>query len=493
MWNRDWYRKLVLTKAVGQNPTVHLGEKGQFITCVESSSQHMYSSNTPITSPPFTISCFYRTADISNSQVLLSITDYNANWHAHYLEVSSSYINAATATAGVFTKAQAANTSSSNEWLHIVGVWGSSTDRRVYVDGGNKGSDSTSSSPSGIDYLTVGGYYEGSTFGTTSLDGDLANIIIWDRAFSDAEALHLHQNPWDLYQPVSPKIYPGAWVDQPEQVADSVHVPIAPYLIKQKSQKPPAGSFRLNRKSPLARGLVLWVPMTDISYHDRQRNRVFTPYNTPTWMKDGKFGNVISFVGASEEYLKASAVLTGTPITVSCWFYTTVTAIQRLVDITDESTWNQRFSLRAHSNYFLSGQIYATPGSDAAICSAQYSLNTWHHATAVFASSTSRACYMDGGNKGTNTTDLTPTGLDITTIGSGINTNSPWQPMTGRVSGVKIWNRALSDAEVEYDYQNPWDLCQPIPPKVYPSVYTEPPAQIADGVIELPRHRSQKP
>ena len=48
---------------------------------------------------------------------------------------------------------------------------------------------------------------------------------------------------------------------------------------------------------------------------------------------------------------------------------------------------------------------------------------TWHHVMAVFASSTSRKIYLDGGNLGTNTDSVTATSLDFFYLGNILDSN----------------------------------------------------------------------
>jgi hypothetical protein len=83
-----------------------------------------------------------------------------------------------------------------------------------------------------------------------------------------------------------------------------------------------------------------------------------------------------------------------------------------------------------------------------ATTTAGYTANTWHHACGVFTSSTSRAVYLDGTNSGTNATNITPSGLDTTTIGSRFTQNTNGVFLNGLIAEVGIWNAALTAEEV---------------------------------------------
>ncbi len=86
-------------------------------------------------------------------------------------------------------------------------------------------------------------------------------------------------------------------------------------------------------------------------------------------------------------------------------------------------------------------------GNDYAETTSGYSANQWHMAVAVEASSISRAVYLDGGNKGTNTTDLSPANADRIRLGYAGDT-TPDNPASVKIAVAAVYNMALSDADV---------------------------------------------
>lgn len=159
-----------------------------------------------------------------------------------------------------------------------------------------------------------------------------------------------------------------------------------------------------------------------------------------------------SFVAASSQYLEnANAVVSTAPLTLSCWFQSDdVTINQALVVITDIATTTHYFSMilvGTTAGDPLRAQVSDGSGSASASTSTGYTAGTWHHGCAVFASTTSRAAYIDGGSKGTNPTSKTPAGLDRTGIGRRGHA-TPDLYMSGRIAEVVIRNAALSDEEV---------------------------------------------
>jgi hypothetical protein len=154
-----------------------------------------------------------------------------------------------------------------------------------------------------------------------------------------------------------------------------------------------------------------------------------------------------SFASASSQYLEAAtAVVTGYPFTLSCWFWSNdTTGAYNLLNVFNNTTTGQAFQLLA------AGTVAAKPvrflaGLQAADSTTAYTANVWNHACAVGTSATSRAVYLNGGSKGTSVTSATATGLNVTTIGRR-STSAPGQYLNGRMAECAVWNAALNDQE----------------------------------------------
>jgi hypothetical protein len=146
----------------------------------------------------------------------------------------------------------------------------------------------------------------------------------------------------------------------------------------------------------------------------------------------------------------AGAVLTGVPITLAAWFRTdTATASQDLVCLVDKGA-NSNFRLNLGGNAAgdpVRAVVNAGGTPSLAATSTGYTVNTWHHAAAVFSATNARAAYIDGGSKGTNSDSVVPSGIDTTAIGY-LPALVSQAYLSGRIAEVAIWNVALSDAEV---------------------------------------------
>ena len=147
--------------------------------------------------------------------------------------------------------------------------------------------------------------------------------------------------------------------------------------------------------------------------------------------------------------VNGSAVVSGTPLTMACWFKTTDNVNgMALVSVATDGSDDNRFTMIASG--FVAGdpiRAIAKTTSVAAIdSSAGYSTGVWQHAAAVFASPTSRSAYVNGGNKGTSTTSRAPSGMNQTALAR----SSTVTPMRydGDLGEVAIWNVALTDAEI---------------------------------------------
>jgi len=153
----------------------------------------------------------------------------------------------------------------------------------------------------------------------------------------------------------------------------------------------------------------------------------------------------------SSDYLEnTNAILTAVPITICGWFKTNDNSkSQTVLVIYDKSNSDNYFWL-AHSGGTGSFKAIARDDVNNFSADAGGTVNNdqWHHACGVFSANDSRACFLDGGNKGTNANTAIPLALDETRIGS-----LAFEPpneffMDGNLAEAAIWNVALTDAEV---------------------------------------------
>jgi len=155
-----------------------------------------------------------------------------------------------------------------------------------------------------------------------------------------------------------------------------------------------------------------------------------------------------SFNGTSDYLDTSTLIISGEPLTMACWFNSnTLAASQGLMSLNRASDGNHYHCLAAAGGAAGDPIRAITFDGTSFVGSSTttgYSANTWHHACGVWASSTSRTSYIDGGSKNTNTTSSTPT-IDKASIG---RFSSGGSYMNGEIAEACAWDVALTDAEV---------------------------------------------
>jgi hypothetical protein len=140
------------------------------------------------------------------------------------------------------------------------------------------------------------------------------------------------------------------------------------------------------------------------------------------------------------------------PISMACHFTADdITNGYTLMSLADKDLTNVYYILQARADQSgdpvraIINDASASPAS--ADTSSGYAANTWYRGAAIFASSTSRSAYLDGGSKVTNITSRTPTGIDRFSIGRIGNTGTE-RYLNGKVAEAGMWDVALSDDDV---------------------------------------------
>lgn len=154
------------------------------------------------------------------------------------------------------------------------------------------------------------------------------------------------------------------------------------------------------------------------------------------------------FNGSNQYMDVAGAPVTAVPLSMAFWFYATSTANDMIPLSLFYDTDNYiLIQLNTSGGAASTVQAYTEAGGSSAHgdTTANWVANTWQHGAGVWAASNSRAGYLNGGNKGTNTTDLTPTAPNHVYIGNYDGANV-WY--TGYLAEIIIEGAAWSDAEV---------------------------------------------
>ena len=157
----------------------------------------------------------------------------------------------------------------------------------------------------------------------------------------------------------------------------------------------------------------------------------------------------LSFAAASSQYCNyAGAVVATLPVTMACWCTSKSQAGTRtFLSLNTAGSNNHRLNLGTSgttNNPFISSRDGA--GAQSAFAASNMGDRTWHHVGGVFASTTSRTCYLDGVAGTTSTASNTPSGWDQTSSGrlNSVTTNY----LEGEMYWGAMWDVALDAGEM---------------------------------------------
>jgi len=158
----------------------------------DGASDYLQIDQAGVTVPPFSMVCWFN-VDVSNLEFfLIQIADKDVadQYHALWLDGldASDYVGAATYD-GTWKEAKTTAGFSTGTWMHAAGVWADTDDRRVYLNGGNKGTETTSVTPANMDRMTIGA--SGDSTPEAYISGHMAEVAIWNVALIDAEVVSL--------------------------------------------------------------------------------------------------------------------------------------------------------------------------------------------------------------------------------------------------------------------------------------------------------------
>jgi len=158
----------------------------------DASSEYLGIASAVISGPPFTMACWGWTDDLTAQRALM-FCGYSSYADQHYtLELRGQDAgDPITGWARAGNDARAATTAgpSASAWFHAAYVESAVDSRAVYLDGANKGTNATSSTPTAPDATAIGRNSD-STPGQY-WSGYVAEAGIWNVALTDAEVASL--------------------------------------------------------------------------------------------------------------------------------------------------------------------------------------------------------------------------------------------------------------------------------------------------------------
>jgi hypothetical protein len=168
-------------------------------------NHYAYTLTDPVTSEPFTVSVWFKLPDITTSYALAAL-DHPTTSGYKILGA----INAGGASAGdpvqsynydgsTFGLAASTTGYTSGTWHHACGVFNTTADRRSFLDGGSKGTNTTSVTGTGTE-LIICRRRRNSALGQMPSGSYIAEVAVWNSALSDANValLAAGTNPKDV-------------------------------------------------------------------------------------------------------------------------------------------------------------------------------------------------------------------------------------------------------------------------------------------------------
>lgn len=160
------------------------------------SSQKVQLDLAPVSDVPMTIACWARTASTATNQVIAAVGRRSTSSAARYQLYfrSTGHIAAFCQNSGGTSTStiedSAGSTYAANTWYHCCAVFGSTTSRAIYRDGGNSSTSTSSVTVGTVDTTTIGARYDGSVFGLY-LNGQVAEFAVWSAALTTEEIASL--------------------------------------------------------------------------------------------------------------------------------------------------------------------------------------------------------------------------------------------------------------------------------------------------------------
>jgi hypothetical protein len=158
------------------------------------------------------------------------------------------------------------------------------------------------------------------------------------------------------------------------------------------------------------------------------------------------------FDGTTGDFLRnETAPSADMPFTICGWFNADNISVESTIAGCTDSASSGDYAVL---EFLATGAIRAlvvNPGVGSAAASTTANVSAGdHHGCAVFATSTDRRVYLDGGNKGTSTGSVATTGINRFFIGLQDVVGGAGQRfgLDGRIWEAAVWTASLTDAEV---------------------------------------------
>lgn len=151
--------------------------------------------------------------------------------------------------------------------------------------------------------------------------------------------------------------------------------------------------------------------------------------------------------GTGNRLEKTSAVVAALPLSFAGWINgASFSSNPRVFSVEDATDSNYLEGFMSFS--FLAAAASSGVGSTQAQTTAAITASVWQHVAMVFASTTSRTVYVNGGNAVTDVTSSVPATLTISSIGGSGPASARTNPLIASLAFIAFWSVALTAADV---------------------------------------------
>lgn len=122
--------------------------------------EYLYNNVVTVPNAPLAMVCWFKCDDIVNYHALMWIGDYTSDVQTILLQATGGSegdpVNFQMKDSPAWALASTSSGYSVDTWHHACGIWASDTDRRVFIDGGSKGTNADSCTPTPINAASIG-------------------------------------------------------------------------------------------------------------------------------------------------------------------------------------------------------------------------------------------------------------------------------------------------------------------------------------------------
>lgn len=158
----------------------------------DASTEYLKVEQAVLSGVPISISIWFR-RDADIECVLFSLVDKDSDVNAFFIQClasgDSNQVRVLTRDSGGYGIATTSTGTTDNVWQHVLAVFAANNDRRVYLNGGGKGTNATARTPANMDRTAIGYWARMSPLQYFS--GDIAEVAIWNGILTDADAASL--------------------------------------------------------------------------------------------------------------------------------------------------------------------------------------------------------------------------------------------------------------------------------------------------------------